>query len=57
MEAYAVYHCAALESVTVTAALRTVGEGAFTWCDALTVTAPRGSAAAAYCEAAGIPVE
>lgn len=56
-EPYAVYHCTALRTVTATAALRRVGEGAFTWCDALTVSAPAGSALADYCAGAGIPFE
>ena len=56
VELYGVYHCVTLSRVSASAALSQIGDGAFTWCDRLTVHVPAGSALARYCAEHEIPV-
>ena len=47
--------CARLTRLSVPAGVTAIGHGAFASCPALTLSAPRGSCAARYCEERGLP--
>ena len=55
IDQYAFYRCAILESITIPAAVDSLGDEVFGMCPKLTVTAVKGSEAAAYCAGNGVP--
>lgn len=52
---YAFYRCAILENLTIPAAVNRLGDEVFGMCPKLTVTAAKGSEAAAYCAGNDVP--
>lgn len=55
IDRYAFYRCAILENITIPAAVNRLGDEVFGLCPKLTVTAAKGSEAAAYCAGNGVP--
>ena len=55
IDRYAFYRCAILETITIPAAVNRFGDEVFGMCPKLTVTAAKGSEAAAYCAGNGVP--
>lgn len=55
IDQYAFYRCAILENITVPAAVNRLGDEVFGMCPKLTVTAAKGSEAAAYCAGNDVP--
>lgn len=55
IDRYAFYRCAILENITIPAAVNRLGDEVFGMCPKLTVTAAKGSEAAAYCAGNDVP--
>lgn len=55
IDQYAFYRCAILETITIPAAVNRLGDEVFGMCPKLTVTAAKGSEAAAYCAGNDVP--
>ena len=55
IDRYAFYRCAILETITIPAAVNRFGDEVFGMCPKLTVTAAKGSEAAAYCAGNDVP--
>lgn len=55
IDRYAFYRCAILETITIPAAVNRLGDEVFGMCPKLTVTAAKGSEAAAYCAGNDVP--
>lgn len=55
IDRYAFYRCAILENITIPAAVNHLGDEVFGMCPKLTVTAAKGSEAAAYCAGNDVP--
>lgn len=55
IDQYAFYRCAILETITIPAAVNCLGDEVFGMCPKLSVTAAKGSEAAAYCAGNDIP--
>lgn len=55
IDQYAFYRCAILENITIPAAVNRLGDEVFGMCPKLTVTAAKGSEAAAYCAGNDVP--
>lgn len=55
IDRFAFYRCAILENITIPAAVNRLGDEVFGMCPKLTVTAAKGSEAAAYCAGNDVP--